>query len=213
MEAILLLISIAFAIWAIRCICLNKQSAIKKLLKSLFALWYFLVAGAIGATPEYQLISIFMIMTGVSAIYYINRQKSKKLVSNEDIFREHKEALEAHEIEEAILKIETDEADVEYRQRILKSQRRKSGLKPSPSQKLSQQLLKKIAFLYINAKGERKFREVDVISYDGFYLKGYCYLAREVRTFILDRIDGAIIIRETGEAVEPYEWADMLGFS
>ena len=213
MEAIMLIISFAFAIWAISHICQKKQGVFSKIFKSLFSFLYFLISGSISAIPGCLPISIIMFLIGWAVVNYYNRLHEKKKVSSEKIFREHKEALRAYEVEEAILNFTTDNPSHRVTPTNLQPQKIKRRGKKNLPAELSYQLLTKIAFLYTNAKGETKFRDVDVISYYGYYLKGYCYLAREMRTFILDRIDGNVIIRETGEAVDPYEWADMMEFA
>lgn len=49
-----------------------------------------------------------------------------------------------------------------------------------------------IEFTYTNAQGETSEREVKVDYVDDTYIEGYCYSAKETRTFRLDRIDGMI---------------------
>ncbi|EEZ5826537.1 WYL domain-containing protein [Escherichia coli] len=61
--------------------------------------------------------------------------------------------------------------------------------------------VKYIAFSYIDSKGDFTHREVDVSSIDNEYLQGYCHLAKEYRTFRLDRIQGDVICRDTGEVI------------
>lgn len=63
-----------------------------------------------------------------------------------------------------------------------------------------------VAYNYVNAEGVNQFREVDVKNFDGQYIEGYCHSARKFRTFRIDRVEGGIIVRDTGESMDPYEW-------
>lgn len=49
-------------------------------------------------------------------------------------------------------------------------------------------------------------RKVDVHAVDANYLKGYCNLRREIRTFRFDRIVGKITCLDTGEVMTPTAW-------
>lgn len=57
----------------------------------------------------------------------------------------------------------------------------------------------RIAFGYIDNKGNYTYREVDVNHMDDEYIDGCCHLAGEFRTFRLDRIQGNVVCRITGE--------------
>lgn len=192
MEAIALILSGAITVWAIRSICYKQQSNAKKILKSLLAAWYFLGFGlASRTTAEFLFISIPFLLIGFGIIAYSNYKYRKSTSSNEDIFRGYKEAKKAFESEEE--------------KKTKNSYRETNFVKKSTSTELT-----KVAFNYVNSKGEEKFRDVDIKSYDGHYLEGYCHSARRFRTFIQSRIDGDIIVRDTGESLDPYEWAAML---
>lgn len=54
----------------------------------------------------------------------------------------------------------------------------------------------KITFGYIDSKNDCTYREVDVSHIYDKYLERYYHLAREFRTFRLDRIQGDIVYRE-----------------
>lgn len=62
----------------------------------------------------------------------------------------------------------------------------------------------------MNSKGKSSFREVDVKCFDGQYVEGYCHLSHKFKTFRLDRIDGDIIVRQAGEALDSYVWTEVL---
>ncbi|MGC6386678.1 hypothetical protein ACMV8I_03310 [Ewingella sp. S1.OA.A_B6] len=190
MEAIII-VSLIVAAWAISSICSKNQSKTKKLWKSILAGWFFAGVGSAATTPEASSISIIILVIGIAIIAYSNHQNTKKTSSNDDIFREHREALKSFEFEGEITKKRT------YRETKFTS-------------KFTDTELTKVAFHYVNSKGEETFRDVDIKSYDGHYLEGYCHLSRQLRTFILNRIEGDIIIRTTGELLDPYQWATML---
>lgn len=106
--------------------------------------------------------------------------------SSLDILRKHAAARKDFELE-----AEEDEPQQSYRT--------KNYAKSSKAQGLID-----VAFNYVNADGVSRFREVDVKSFDGQYIEGYCHSARKFR---LDRIEGGMILRDTGESIDPFEWA------
>ncbi|WP_416041935.1 hypothetical protein [Edwardsiella ictaluri] len=57
----------------------------------------------------------------------------------------------------------------------------------------------RISFDYIDVDGNYTSREIDISDVDSVYLKGYCYLSNGYRTFRIDRIQGDIVCRDTGE--------------
>ena len=63
-----------------------------------------------------------------------------------------------------------------------------------------------MAFNYVNASGESSFRDVDVKKFDGQYVEGYCHLSRAFKTFRIDRIEGYMIMRDTGECIDLDHW-------
>lgn len=64
-----------------------------------------------------------------------------------------------------------------------------------------------ISFEYVDAKGDWSMRTVSVHSVSSTRIKGECHACREERTFLLDRIEGDIVNLETGEVLDPQEWA------
>lgn len=66
-----------------------------------------------------------------------------------------------------------------------------------------------IEFTYTNAQGETSEREVRVDYMDDTYIEGYCYSAKETRTFRLDRIDG--MIWQNNECFFVDEWLKKRG--
>lgn len=70
---------------------------------------------------------------------------------------------------------------------------------------------KNIAFNYTNSSGDYTYREVDVKKVDENYVFGYCHSRQQMRTFRLDRIeDGEVIIRDSGEVLNVYDWIVQL---
>ena len=60
----------------------------------------------------------------------------------------------------------------------------------------------KLSIKYVNANGEYSERNIDIKNYDGScYLRGYCYLRNERRTFRIDRVQECVDIK-TGYLVE-----------
>jgi len=62
-----------------------------------------------------------------------------------------------------------------------------------------------IRFTYAQ-DGAPSERQVDVQAFDANYLKGYCGLRREIRTFRFDRIVGKITCLDTGEVMTSPAW-------
>lgn len=67
-----------------------------------------------------------------------------------------------------------------------------------------------IAFHYIDGNGNSSYRKVHVTEFDGDTIQAFCTSAGAMRTFFLSRIDGGITLTDTGELVEPYEWANLV---
>jgi hypothetical protein len=67
-----------------------------------------------------------------------------------------------------------------------------------------------VAFDYEDSKGEKSYREVDVRSFDGVYIKAYCHTAGAMRTFRFDRMQNGLILRNTGESLSIKEWITFL---
>lgn len=70
----------------------------------------------------------------------------------------------------------------------------------------TKQQLRQIAFDYTDSEGASSYREVAVNSADNYYIKAFCLSRQATRTFRIDRIDGFITIRETGELLSVSEW-------
>lgn len=64
-----------------------------------------------------------------------------------------------------------------------------------------------IEFSYIDAKGDRSHRTVEVWAVDDEYFEGYCHKACDIRTFVIGRIRGKVLVRETGELLPAKRWA------
>ena len=67
-------------------------------------------------------------------------------------------------------------------------------------------VIDRVMIRYQDSLGLESEREVNVHSFDGDYLKGYCHLRRSVRTFRADRIVGDIVRVETGEVLTLKKW-------
>lgn len=68
-----------------------------------------------------------------------------------------------------------------------------------------------VSFSYISASNEETLREVDVKEVDEVHITGYCHLRRQLRTFRIDRIkDQEIVIRDSGEVINVYDWITLL---
>ena len=64
-----------------------------------------------------------------------------------------------------------------------------------------------ISFYYQNGSGESLLRDVDVKKFDGQYVEGYCHLSHAVTTFRLDRIEGDVVLRNSGWMMDASDWA------
>lgn len=190
MNMFFAILALVLAVWAIRSIFFKRQSISKKIGKSIFSAWYFLTASGL-ASEKYDavLAAIVMMLVGGLVVWYCNRNY-KAPAKNEDLISEHANAIKDFDLE------------------INKTKPSKFRSVNHASGKDAE--IKAVAFSYVNSKGESSFRDVDIKSFDGKYLEGYCHLSRKFKTFRLDRIEGEIIIRETGEAIDPYEWAGLM---
>lgn len=191
MGIVFSLLSLTLSAWAIRSICIKTQSGGKKFGKSIFSLWYFLLSGGVGIKqPENALISTMMLAVGAAVVWYSNHIHTESKRSNKDILNEYATALKDFDL---------------------------SGKAGKPKKSATANYvngkgteLTKVAFYYVNAEGETSFRDVDVKKFDGQYIEGYCHLSQAFKTFRLDRIDGDITLRDTGEAVEPDYWKGLI---
>lgn len=82
--------------------------------------------------------------------------------------------------------------------------------KPSNKHQIKN-LFKNISFEYTDSNGNSSYREVDVKEISEQNITGYCHSRRQLRTFRLDRIDNSeIVIRDTGELINVYDWIVQL---
>ncbi len=90
-------------------------------------------------------------------------------------------------------------------------QEKKKNAKPDDNpfsfSRSQQYLLRTIEFSYKNADGEPSRRAVDVKRKEWDYFSGFCHLRRENRTFRYDRIEGEVVVVDTGEIISPSEFA------
>lgn len=190
MDMIFAILGFLLAIWSIRSICIKQQSVGKKVGKSVFSSWYFLTAAGLAVSPSDSVpIAIIMMMVGTFVVWYGNRNyKAPK--NNKDILSGHADAVRDFD---------------------LPSKKSEPGKYRSVNHAKGKDAeIKNVAFSYVNSKGESSFRDVDVKSFDGEYLEGYCHLSRKFKTFRLDRVEGEIIMRETGEVIDPNEWVGLM---
>ncbi|MCQ4106525.1 WYL domain-containing protein [Erwinia persicina] len=191
MGIVFSLLSLTLSAWAIRSICIKTQSGGKKFGKSIFSLWYFLLSGGVGIKqPENAHISILMLAVGAAVVWYSNHIYTEPKGSNKDILNDYAAAVK--------------DFDLPGKASKPKKSSTANYVKGRGAE------LTEIAFYYVNAGGESSFRDVDVKKFDGQYIEGYCHLSQAFKTFRLDRIDGDITLRDTGEAVEPDYWKGLI---
>lgn len=86
----------------------------------------------------------------------------------------------------------------------------KVSIKPSKSvSSYTKQQLRQIAFDYTDSEGVSSYREVAVNSVDDYYIKAFCLSRHATRTFRIDRVDGYITMRETGELLSVSDWLHL----
>jgi len=64
-----------------------------------------------------------------------------------------------------------------------------------------------IEFDYRDASGNASHRRVEVHSIDDEYFEGFCHKAMATRTFVIGRVRGKVLDRDTGELLPPKKWA------
>ncbi|EIV6807587.1 hypothetical protein ABLG01_005311 [Klebsiella pneumoniae] len=71
--------------------------------------------------------------------------------------------------------------------------------------------LKNISFGYTDSSNNSTYREVDVKNVDADYITGFCHSRRQLRSFCIDRIENSeIVVRNTGELINVYDWIVQL---
>lgn len=189
MDIIFSLLSLILAAWAIRSICKKQQSRGKKIVKSIFSAWYFLLAGGIAIDKSGDpLISIVLILAGAAVVSYSNRNYKVPKDINTDVLSGHATALKNFG--------------------LAASEGKPNAYRTTNYVKGKGAELTEVAFFYVNGSGESSFRDMDVKKFDGQYIEGYCHLSRAFKTFRLDRIEGDVIIRGTGEMMDANYWAE-----
>lgn len=64
-----------------------------------------------------------------------------------------------------------------------------------------------IEFDYTDASGVRSHRSVSVYAVDDEYFEGFCHQATDTRTFVIGRVRGKVLVRDTGELLPAKRWA------
>lgn len=83
--------------------------------------------------------------------------------------------------------------------------------KPFSGKHNTKDWFKNISFNYTDSNGNSSYREVDVKEINEQSMTGYCHSRKQLRTFRLDRIDNSeIVIRDTGELINVYDWIVQL---
>ncbi|MBQ4781272.1 WYL domain-containing protein [Pectobacterium carotovorum] len=104
-------------------------------------------------------------------------------------------------------------AGYSYREKAANKNKNESGEVSTKSGKFrvfsSKVNLKEIAFEYEDSVGKQSYRTIDVKECDLIYITGYCHTAKALRTFRVDRIIDGVIIRETGEILDSYEYVNQ----
>ncbi|MEI7343815.1 MULTISPECIES: WYL domain-containing protein [Pectobacterium] len=185
-------LSIVVLTWVIYGVWSEPQDKNLKIGKSVLAAWYFLTAGDAMRSVDDFSVGFIMLIVGFATAFYLSKRKTKSKDSNE-----------------------SDENKV--KKEIAALRKLGSANKPlsastfnnnQSSEEVGMYGTQCIAFSYVDSTGNQTRREVDVESVDGEYVYGYCHLAGDTRTFLLNRIEGNIIVMDTGELLDPYKWAD-----
>ncbi|SUW63532.1 Uncharacterised protein [Buttiauxella agrestis] len=183
------LIGLISTVWAIRSIYLKGNCSYINLAKSLFAIIYF--TAAVVMVKVDPLVTIVMLLLGSAIVSRSNQIYKSQNSAGKDLSNEHKSIL----------------VDIGAPKRM-------TSFSSLPSKNFTLGMdaggLKNIAFNYVNANGESSFRDVDVKKCDGNYIEGYCHLSHKFKTFRIDRVEGDVILRDTGEMMNAYDWADEL---
>ncbi|POE19274.1 MULTISPECIES: WYL domain-containing protein [Pectobacterium] len=184
-------LSIAVLVWVIYGICSKPQDKNLKIGKSVLAAWYFLTAGdAMRSTDDFSVGFIMLIVGSATAFYLSKRKPKSEGVNNNDEDKVKKEIA-------ALRKFGSSSKPVSA-----------SGFNNNQSSEHDgMHETQCISFSYVDSIGNHTRREVDVESVDDEYIYGYCHLVGDTRTFLLNRIEGNIIVIDTGELLDPYEWA------
>lgn len=74
----------------------------------------------------------------------------------------------------------------------------------------SRKPIETIQFSYEDRKGDFSTRVVDVFASTYSYFIGYCYHRKASRTFKVERIKGLVTVIQTGELMNPHQWASAI---
>ncbi len=72
------------------------------------------------------------------------------------------------------------------------------------------QRLARVEFDYVDADGNFSSRRVNVFGVDKYRFEGYCHTARNLRTFLIERVQGEVMDVSTGELLPAAKWAATL---
>lgn len=70
--------------------------------------------------------------------------------------------------------------------------------------------LETIQFKYEDRNQDYSIRTIDVFSSDFSYFTGYCYQRKAMRTFKIERVKGFVTVVQTGEIMNPHQWAHVI---
>lgn len=70
MDVLISILSIVLSIYAVIRICSKAQNTKTKVLKSICALWYFLYAGGIIVSSDYEGIGVVLLIVGAVVLFY-----------------------------------------------------------------------------------------------------------------------------------------------
>ncbi|WP_440482825.1 WYL domain-containing protein [Serratia marcescens] len=184
----------------------------------------FLCIGAVGAGDSLIALFILVCISFYMARRLYTSRKSLTIDKNESVpalkkidyetrIRENiksTKSIENRQFDKAIKEtVNFKNKYVNDRKKINISNDRKIGEK-NPAGFIISNDFRYVAFDYEDSKGENSYREVDVRSFDGLYIKAYCHRAGAMRTFRVDRIQNGLILRNTGESLSIKEWVTFL---
>lgn len=130
--------------------------------------------------------------------------------------RRNSETKQTNQLEPHIPVPDTPDA-IDARSRSLAAMKRATSAREQDIKKRAEQpaqniytsrYLADIEFDYRDAGGHDSHRHVGVEAVDDEYFEGHCHTAQDTRTFVIGRVRGKVLDRDTGELQPPKRWAD-----